>query len=91
LELRIQDQIVIIDAGSGISPLGSALVDEFGASPLDLTLLNTHTHWDHIQGFPFFIPAYIKNNRIRVLGRDPKPDSLKSIFKKPIFIRSIIT
>lgn len=81
VELRIRDQIVIIDAGSGISPLGSALIDEFGASPLDLTLLNTHTHWDHIQGFPFFIPAYIKNNRIRVMGRDPKPDSLKSIFK----------
>jgi phosphoribosyl 1,2-cyclic phosphodiesterase len=82
LELRIQGQILIIDAGSGISPLGSALIDEFGASPLSLTLLNTHTHWDHIQGFPFFIPAYIKNNRLRVLGRDPRPDSLKSIFEK---------
>lgn len=82
LELRIQDQIIIIDAGSGINPLGSALIDEFGASPLSLTLLNTHTHWDHIQGFPFFIPAYIKKNRLRVLGRDPKPDSLKSIFEK---------
>lgn len=81
VELRLQDEIVIIDAGSGISPLGSALVGEFGAAPLNITLLNTHTHWDHIQGFPFFIPAYIKNNRIRVLGRDPKPDSLQSIFK----------
>ena len=82
VELRIQGQIIIIDAGSGISPLGGALLDEFGASPLSLTLLNTHTHWDHIQGFPFFIPAYIKNNRLRVLGRDPRPDSLKSIFEK---------
>jgi phosphoribosyl 1,2-cyclic phosphodiesterase len=81
LELRIQGRIIIIDAGSGISPLGSALVDEFGVEPLSLVLLNTHTHWDHIQGFPFFIPAYMKNNRIRVLGRDPKPDSLKSIFQ----------
>ena len=81
VELRIQNQIVIIDAGSGISPLGGALIDEFGASPLEITLLNTHTHWDHIQGFPFFIPAYIKNNRIRVLGRNPCPDSLKSIFE----------
>jgi len=82
LELRIQNEIVIIDAGSGISPLGSALIDEFGATPLSLTLLNTHTHWDHIQGFPFFIPAYIKNNKIRVLGKDPKTSSLKSIFEK---------
>jgi phosphoribosyl 1,2-cyclic phosphodiesterase len=82
LELRIQNEIIIIDAGSGISQLGSALIDEFGANPLRLTLLNTHTHWDHIQGFPFFIPAYIKNNRIRVLGKDPKTSSLKSIFEK---------
>jgi len=82
LELRIHNEIIIVDAGSGISPLGSALVDEFGVAPLCLTLLNTHTHWDHIQGFPFFIPAYMKNNRLRVLGRDPKPDSLKSIFEK---------
>jgi phosphoribosyl 1,2-cyclic phosphodiesterase len=82
LELRIHSQIFVIDAGSGISPLGHELVGEFGANPISLILLNTHTHWDHIQGFPFFIPAYMKQNRIRVIGRDPKPDSLESIFKK---------
>lgn len=81
-ELRIGGEIIVIDAGSGISQLGSALVDEFGSTPISLTLLNTHTHWDHIQGFPFFIPAYMKNNRIRVIGRDPSPESLESIFKK---------
>ena len=81
LELRIDGKIVVIDAGSGISPLGGALIDEFGATPISLTLLNTHTHWDHIQGFPFFIPAYMKHNRIHVIGRDPSPDSLESIFK----------
>jgi phosphoribosyl 1,2-cyclic phosphodiesterase len=82
LELRIHSQIVVIDAGSGISPLGRELLGEFGANPISLILLNTHTHWDHIQGFPFFIPAYMKQNRIRVIGRDPKPNSLESIFKK---------
>jgi phosphoribosyl 1,2-cyclic phosphodiesterase len=80
-ELRIGGEIIVIDAGSGISQLGSALVDEFGTTPISLILLNTHTHWDHIQGFPFFIPAYMKNNRIRVIGRNPAPDSLESIFK----------
>ena len=57
LELRIQDELIVIDAGSGIRPLGGALLKEFGKDPISLTLLNTHTHWDHIQGFPFFAPA----------------------------------
>ena len=38
------------------------------ASPIDITLLITHTHWDHIQGFPFFLPAYQPKNTIHVLG-----------------------
>ena len=82
LELRIAGEIIIIDAGSGISPLGTALIDEFGMNPISIALLNTHTHWDHIQGFPFFIPAYMPQNRIRVIGRDPYPKSLESIFGK---------
>jgi len=82
LELRIQDEIIVIDAGSGIRSLGGALLKEFGGKPISLTLLSTHTHWDHIQGFPFFVPAYMKQNHIRVIGRDPKPDTLKMIFEK---------
>ncbi|MEI8292972.1 MAG: MBL fold metallo-hydrolase [bacterium] len=81
LELRIQGRIIIIDAGSGIRPLGAALMAEFGDQPLSLTLLNTHTHWDHIQGFPFFLPAYGKGNRIQVFGRDPSPAALPSLFQ----------
>ena len=54
---------------------------ELGGNPMCLTICSTHTHWDHIQGFPFFVPAYMKQNRIRIVGRDPKTDSLKSIFQ----------
>jgi len=81
LELRISSEIIVIDAGSGISALGRALLSEFGGNPICLTLCNTHTHWDHIQGFPFFVPAYMKQNRIRIVGRDPRTASLKSIFQ----------
>lgn len=68
VELRADGQIVILDAGTGLRPLGAALTAEFRDRPQELTLLISHTHWDHIQGFPFFLPAYQRQNRVRVLG-----------------------
>jgi phosphoribosyl 1,2-cyclic phosphodiesterase/ActR/RegA family two-component response regulator len=68
VELRCDGQIIILDAGSGIRPLGMALMKEFGEAPIDATVLITHTHWDHIQGFPFFIPAYDSRNRFQIFG-----------------------
>ena len=58
VELRADGEIIVLDAGSGIRPLGIALDREFQARPIKLSLLITHAHWDHIQGFPFFKPAY---------------------------------
>jgi phosphoribosyl 1,2-cyclic phosphodiesterase len=68
VELRADGEIVVLDAGTGIRPLGRALMAEFKNRRIDLTLLITHTHWDHIQGFPFFIPAYNPQNHLHVLG-----------------------
>jgi phosphoribosyl 1,2-cyclic phosphodiesterase/ActR/RegA family two-component response regulator len=68
VEVRTNDEIIILDAGSGIRELGLSLEKEFGIAPINLTLLLTHTHWDHIQGLPFFLPAYKAKNTIRVLG-----------------------
>jgi len=82
IELRINGEIIVIDAGSGIRNLGGALLKESAGKPIELTLLNTHTHWDHIQGFPFFAPAFIKGNRIRVIGRNSQPDGLKGVFER---------
>lgn len=68
IEVRADGELIILDAGSGIRPLGHALAAEFKDSPLNMTILISHTHWDHIQGFPFFLPAYDSRNRVRILG-----------------------
>lgn len=68
VEVRADGEIIILDAGSGIRPCGLQLKKEFSTQPLNLTLLLTHTHWDHIQGFPFFLPAYSPKDRLRILG-----------------------
>jgi phosphoribosyl 1,2-cyclic phosphodiesterase len=68
VEVRAGGQIFILDAGTGLRHLGLELSREFRDRPLELTLLLSHTHWDHIQGLPFFQPLYHPNNRIRILG-----------------------
>ena len=82
VEVRADGQIVILDAGSGLHPLGASLVAEVREQPLDVTLLITHTHWDHIQGFPFFAPAYEPRNRIRVCGFAEALGGLRETFAR---------
>src|ERR671930_2225291 len=66
VELRADGEIIVLDAGSGIRPLGVAFQTEFQGRPINLSLLITHAHWDHIQGFPFFNAAYDSKNEIRI-------------------------
>ena len=68
VEVRCGNQIIILDAGTGLRALGRALLAEFNRQPLNLTLLLTHTHWDHIQGLPFFGAIYQSRCRLRILG-----------------------
>ena len=76
VEVRSGDDIIILDAGTGLRALGSSLLAEFKDQPLNLTLLVTHTHWDHIQGLPFFAPIYNPRCRLRILGAPGARDSL---------------
>jgi phosphoribosyl 1,2-cyclic phosphodiesterase len=63
IEIRSGDQLLILDAGSGLRPLGQDLMTKgFAKGYHQADFLITHTHWDHIQGFPFFVPAFIPNN-----------------------------
>ena len=69
VEVRAGGEIILLDAGSGLRALGRSLLAEFKNKPLKLTMLLTHTHWDHIQGLPFFGPIYDSRCRLRILGR----------------------
>lgn len=71
IELRVgkDNRIIVIDAGSGIRDLGNSLVgNDLQNGPLEIMLFLTHTHWDHIMGFPFFTPIYIPGTRMKVYG-----------------------
>jgi phosphoribosyl 1,2-cyclic phosphodiesterase len=73
VELQVGDHTIILDAGSGIRKLGKKLMaGAFAQGQGVAHLFFSHTHWDHIQGFPFFQPAYKQGNRIVVYS--PLPD-----------------
>jgi len=66
LEIRSQnDEIIIVDAGSGIRRLGNNLLSE---GRFEYNVLFTHSHWDHILGFPFFKPIYSDQCTIHLMG-----------------------
>lgn len=66
IEIRTDaGELIIIDAGTGIFPLSQTLLAEM---PLTANVLITHSHWDHIQGLPFFVPNFIPGNVLRLHG-----------------------
>ncbi|MCA8998696.1 MAG: FHA domain-containing protein [Planctomycetaceae bacterium] len=82
VELRYGEQIFVLDAGTGICKMSQNWVMEFGDSPLDVVLMFSHLHWDHIQGFPFFSQAYQANNRLRIYGADDKSATVRESLKQ---------
>jgi phosphoribosyl 1,2-cyclic phosphodiesterase len=67
---------LVLDAGTGLRGLGNALLRSEKRS-LTLTLLLSHFHWDHIQGLPFFVPAYMPQTKIEVVGSSDGRHSLR--------------
>src|SRR5689334_22037928 len=59
-----QNDLLILDGGSGLRRLGQSLIDEFKDETLSISMLLPHFHWDHIQGIPFFVPLYRQDNKM---------------------------
>ncbi len=65
MELRAGKTILIFDAGTGLRVLGQKLLKEM---PVEAHIFFSHVHWDHIQGFPFFAPAFVAGNTFHLYG-----------------------
>lgn len=65
IEVRCGPELIILDGGTGLRGLGDSLRE---AGPVTAHLFFSHVHWDHIQGFPFFAPAFVAGNVIELYG-----------------------
>lgn len=85
VSVEIGDVLIVLDAGTGIRNLGLALKRRRRAKkgkPLkDIHILLSHTHWDHIQGLPFFHPAYEEGMTLHIYGSPKKERFLESILR----------
>lgn len=80
MEIRTKDdEIIIIDTGSGIRKLGNKLLAE---NQKEYNIIFTHAHWDHILGFPFFKPIYQPGTRITMMGCPFAQESVKQIISR---------
>ncbi|OQY59551.1 MAG: hypothetical protein B6245_06245 [Desulfobacteraceae bacterium 4572_88] len=68
VEIQAGDKILILDAGTGMRPLGMDLLQRFKGEPFESHILITHTHWDHVSGIPFFVPAFNPKNKLIIYG-----------------------
>ncbi|EAW35450.1 MBL fold metallo-hydrolase [Lyngbya sp. PCC 8106] len=65
IEMRVGTERLIFDGGTGLRVLGQSLMSQI---PVTAHLFFTHAHWDHIQGFPFFTPAFVPKNTFHIYG-----------------------
>ena len=78
VSITADDKILILDAGTGIRNLGSAIISK---PDLEIFVIVTHSHWDHIQGFPFFTPIYQPNRPVHMFP---------TLHKKNVVLASLI-
>ena len=83
IEINAGDKTLILDAGTGVIPLGRDLARRAATQkrPLEMTLLFSHLHHDHTQGFPFFVPAYQPNAKLNIFGPGVSPETLEKVLE----------
>jgi phosphoribosyl 1,2-cyclic phosphodiesterase len=91
VSIRADDHLIILDAGTGLIGLGRDLVavQQKDNQPITATLLFSHTHHDHTQGFPFFNPIYISSTTLHVFGPRTLHEDLEQVLSRamlpPVF------
>ncbi len=83
VEVRCGDTLIIIDAGTGLRLLGNELMSQ--NKPINAHVFFSHFHWDHIQGFPFFMPAFVKGNTFKIYGEPKMTTSLEETLAGQMF------
>jgi len=78
VSITVENKILILDAGTGIRNLGTKII---GEKDLEIFIIISHSHWDHIQGFPFFIPIYQPNRPVYMFP---------TLHKKNVVLSSLI-
>lgn len=90
LEIRADTRLIIVDLGTGLRPLGDWLMgnDLKKYKKIDADIFVTHTHWDHILGFPMFAPVYMPGNEFRITAPVSfENDSFKSVIETQLSYR----
>lgn len=96
VEVNVNGHLIILDAGTGLIELGNELMqkylvsgnDENTRKPIEATLLLSHIHLDHIQGFTFFTPAHLVSSKINVFGASNYSDELADGLAEILFTKS---
>jgi phosphoribosyl 1,2-cyclic phosphodiesterase len=90
LEIRADKRLLIVDLGTGIRALGDWLMaHDFKKGPIDADIFVSHTHWDHIMGFPMFSPVFAPTTRLRIYSPVPfeEEESLEAIIGNQLSFR----